>query len=270
MRGDIFLRTSGLLLCATAFLASVATALPDLQSSDPAEWSSQQVYQILNNSPWSKAVKITLSSGGAGPLGNPSDGGNPNVNNAPMPSPMGGGAGRRGMGGSRASGTYGSGGNSSAGSGNSKTGPTEVTVQWQSALIVRMAAAKKAERPIDAASFPPLNDYVIALIGLPITAVGGRAASVDSDNTLSSDEEERIENNVKSSATLLRSGHEPLTPSKVELDQGSDGRMLIHFPKVDAIRATDKTVEFRLATGRAELHKKFQLKEMEYQGKLEL
>jgi hypothetical protein len=145
-----------------------------------------------------------------------------------------------------------------------------VTVQWQSARVVQYAAAKKAGDPIDPASFKPLDDYVIAVIGLPITAVGGPAASADSANTISQDEQARIEAHVKSSASILRSGHEPLSPTKVELDQGADGRMLIHFPKSDPITAKDGTVEFQLTMGRSHLRRKFPLKEMEFQGKLAL
>jgi hypothetical protein len=177
--------------------------------------------------------------------------------------------GRRGMGAGRSSGTYSSGQGRSAPS-NPKTGPTEVTIQWQSALIVRIAAAKNAGGTVDPASFKTSDEYVIAVIGLPITALGGRAASADSDSTVSGEEEQRIEDHVKTSASILRPGHDPLAPVKVELDQGADGRMLIHFPKSDPITASEKSVEFRLATGRAEVRKKFPLKEMEYQGKLDL
>ena len=75
---------------------------------------------------------------------------------------------------------------------------------------------------------------------------------------------------MKSSASLLRSGHEPLKPVKIELDQGKDGRMLLHFPKTDPIKTGEKAVEFRLVMGHSELRKKFPLKEMEYRGKLAL
>jgi hypothetical protein len=46
--------------------------------------------------------------------------------------------------------------------------------------------------------------------------------------------------------------------------------MLLHFPKSDPITVAEKSVEFRLALTKGELKKKFELKEMEYQGKLEL
>ena len=116
----------------------------------------------------------------------------------------------------------------------------------------------------------PLDEYVIAVIGLPITAVGGRSASADSDSTVGAEEEGRIEENVKKSAAIVRSGHSPISPTRVDLAQGSAGRMLIHFSKADAITASEKTAEFRLQAGKTEIRRKFSLKDMEFQGKLEL
>jgi hypothetical protein len=255
-----------LLTIALETSAAWALAFADLHNSDPSEWTGPEVYQILNNSAWTKTLKMNFSNGSSDGLGNQNAGSGSNTTGQ-MPAGAGG-MGRRGMGGGRSRGTYSSG--SSGNSSTPKSGPTEVIIQWQSAVVVRMAAAKKAGETVDAASFKPLDEYVVAVIGLPITAVGGRAASADSDNTLSGEEEQRIEDHVKSSASILRPGHEPLTPTKVELDQGSDGRMLIHFPKSDPIMASDKSVEFRLAVSRGELRKKFPLKDMEYEGKLEL
>lgn len=248
------------------------SAFSDLYNSDPSQWSGNDVYQILNNSPWTKTVKMKFPDAGSAGLGNQNGDGasNGNVNNnGRMPAGGMGGMGRRGMGGGRSSGTYSSGGGNSTSS-SPKSGPTDVIIQWQSALVVRMAAAKKDGRTAELSNRKPLDEYVIGVIGLPMTAVGGRAASVDSDNTLSQEEEQRIEQHVKSSASILRPGHDPLTPTKVELNQGADGRMLIHFSKTDPIQVSEKSVEFRVAVGRAELRKKFLLKDMEYQGKLEL
>lgn len=136
--------------------------------------------------------------------------------------------------------------------------------------MVRIAAGMKAGEKVDSTGLKPLDDYVIGVVGLPITFVGGPAASAEVANTLSAEQQERVENNVKSSASIIRPGHEALTPTKVELDQGADGRMLIHFAKTDPITESEKSVEFKLGSGKSELRKKFPLKEMEYQGKLEL
>lgn len=249
--------------------ASMAFGHSDPHTSEPSKWSGPEVYQILNNSAWSKTVKVNVPSVGAEGLEG-QNGANTNSNAGALPP----GAGRRGMGGGgRVQRTYSSGGSAGASGGASnapRSGPTEVTIQWQSALVVRMATAKKAGETVDPAAFKPLDEYVIAVIGLPITAVGGPAASADSNNTLSTEEEQRVEENVKNAAAILRPGHEPLKPTKIELDQGKDGRMLIHFSKSDPIQASEKSVEFRLAMGHSEVRKKFPLKEMEYQGKLEI
>ena len=42
-----------------------------------------------------------------------------------------------------------------------------VTVQWASALPVRLAEAKSTGGTIDSADMKPLNEYVIAVIGIP-------------------------------------------------------------------------------------------------------
>jgi hypothetical protein len=248
-------------------LGSAGWAGSSWYNDDPSQWSGTQIFQILHNSPWTKTLKVDVPFPGQESFGNQSSG-NTTVNNSPPPGA--GGVGRRGMGGGSRQRTYSSGG---GGGGNSnasvRSGPTEVTVQWQSALVVRMAAAKKNGEAANPASFKAGDEYVIAIIGLPITAVGGPAASADSANTLSPEQEQRLENHVKSSASIVRS-HGALQPTKVEFDQGFDGRMLLHFPKSDPITAAEKSVEFRLALTKGELRKKFELKEMEYQGKLEL
>ena len=257
-----------LLLLAIALETPASSGFADLRNSEPSQWTGPEVYRILNNSPWSKTLKLNVPGPAPDSFGNQNAGAT-NSNAGTLP-PGGGGMGRRGMGGGgRTQRTYSSGGGANSGS-PEKSGPTEVTVQWQSALVVRMAAAKRAGDSTNAASFKPLDEYVIAIIGLPITAIGGPAASADSNNTLTSEEEQRVEEHIKSSAELLRSGHEPLKPTKIALDQGKDGRMLIYFPKTDSVKASDKSVDFRLAMTKGELRTKFPLKEMEYQDKLEL
>lgn len=267
------MRTCPLFVLATISCAASAAAFAaaDLRNSDPSAWTGPEVYQILNNSPWAKTLKVDVPGGASDSFGN-QNAGNTNSNAGTMPP---GGTGRRGMGagamgGSRTR-TYSSGGNNgNSAKTSAPSGPAEVTVQWQSALAVRLAAAKRAGDPADPAAFKPLDEYVIATIGLPITAVGGPAAGADTNNTLTADEEQRLEDHVKNSASLLRSGHQPLTPVKIELDQGKDGRMLLHFPKSDPIKPSDKNVEFRLVMVHSEIRKKFPLKEMEYRGKLDL
>ncbi len=260
----------GILLSAGALLA-----FSDWQKSDPSQWTSDDVYRILNNSPWSKPSKIKVSEQGSGgyseqaPQGGSS---NPNGtwgNGGQMPPGTGGGMGRRGMGGGGYGG-MGRGGGGSRPSSTPKSQPVEVTVQWQSALPVMLAAAKKSGSSVDPSALKRPDDYVIAVIGLPMRYIGGRSASSDSAETNTGDDERRLEEHLKIATSLRCSDRDPLTPSKVEVNQGADGRILFYFPKKDPITAKDKSVEFRIAMESMDLRKKFTLKEMEYQDKLDL
>jgi len=264
-----------LIIALVASCGIVVCAASDGQKGDPSQWNSNDVYQILNNSPWSKTVKTTVASS-KDQLGDQSGGGaaSPNGgtwgNSGQMPGT--GGMGRRGgYSGNRTYGGTPSG--TTKPDTSSRQGPTEVTIQWQSALPVQIAAAKKAAGDnvnVDLTNIKPLDNYVIAVIGLPMRALGGRAASVDSDQTTDEEEVKNIEERLKSSTELVCGGRETLHVSKVELNQGADGRVLLYFPKTEPITPSDKTAEFRLVAGRTEIRKKFVLKDMEYQGKLEL
>ncbi len=260
------------------FLAAIAGgtllfAASDWQKSDPAQWSSNDVYQILNNSPWSKIVKTSFTN--AKDSGDPLSSQSPTGSTPPPPTTGGSlpGTGRRGGGyGGSSSRTYSSGDSSKSSKSEPSysQGPTEVTIQWQSALPVQIAAAKKADTSADISNIKPLDNYVIAVIGLPMRAIGGRAASVDSDQTTDEEEAKSLEDRLKQSTELLAGGHEAMHPTKVELNQGADGRILLYFPKNDPITIGEKTVEFKLVAGHTEIRKKFTLKEMEYKGRLEL
>lgn len=150
-------------------------------------------------------------------------------------------------------------------------GPT-VTVQWASALPVRLAEAKLSGGSGDAADAKPadtkpMNEYVIAVIGFPKSGFEPRDSSSGSGNDDSNDA--RLADHLKT-ITVLSFGDERLNPTKVELNQGRDGRAVFHFDKVESINAKTKDAEFRITGQSMELKKKFPLKEMEYQGKLEL
>jgi hypothetical protein len=247
----------------------VLLASSDWQKTDPSQWTDEDVYQILNNSPWSKPSKIKVSSKNSGSYRDQFPGSsNPSGSSSgQMPTGMGG-MGRHGMGGGMGRGS--GGGTPPPPPSGSNSDPSQVTIQWQSALPVRLAAAKKSGGRVDAASYEPLDEYVIAVIGLPLRYIGGHSASLDSAPTNDSDEERRLAEGLKSATSLRRPGHDPLVPTKVDLNQGLDGRILFYFSKADPITAQDKSVELHVAMGSMELRKKFILKEMEYQDKLDL
>lgn len=143
-------------------------------------------------------------------------------------------------------------------------GPT-VTVQWESALPVRLAQTKLNGGTPDPAAPKPLNEYVIAVIGLPKSGFEPRSSANSSDTP----DDTALAEHLKV-ITVLSFGDERSGPIKVELHQGRDDRTVFHFEKSEPITLHDKDVEFRIASDHMEIRKKFSLKEMQYQGKLEL
>lgn len=239
-------------------------ASSDSQNRDASQWTADDVYRILHNSPWTKTVKVSHSERG---LANDNGAAVPNNNSRPAGSTPGrmGGMGRRGGGGTVSNSST----SSSKGSSGSNSSTEEVIIQWQSALPVRLASAKDTEQDLSTVANQAPNEYLIGVIGIRLSDIGGPGARLDS-STPTEEETESLKNHLMSGASLLRGGHEPLAPSKVELDQGKDGRIVFHFPKSDPITSKDKAVEFRINTEGSKIQKKFILKEMEYENRLEL
>jgi hypothetical protein len=241
-----------------ASTVSVALAASSWQKSDPSEWTSEDVYQILNNSPWSKSVNVNVArASGYGDQG-PGNGGNGGTWGEGIP---GGGIGR-------GSGGWGGGG---MGRGRRNGGyppaeQTTVTVQWESALPVRLAEAKNSGGAVNPAVMKPLDQYVITVIGLPASGFRPKGPTSNSD---SDSGDTTLADHLKV-ITVLSFGNKRLNPTKVELNQGRDGRAIFYFEKSEPITLHDKDAEFRITSDRMEIKKKFALKDMEYQGKLEL
>src|SRR5581483_8924737 len=104
-------------------------------------------------------------------------------------------------------------------------------------------------------------------IGLPKSGLVPRAST--SNDAGDDNDDARLVDHLKV-ITVLSIGQERLNPTKVELNQGRDARTIFHFEKSEPATTHEKDAEFRITGDRMELRKKFALKEMEYQGKLEL
>jgi len=144
---------------------------------------------------------------------------------------------------------------------------TEVMVRWQSALPVRLALSKAAGGRADATNMEALNEYVIAVSGVPSRSLQmfGRDSGELLDNPTA------VENQLKRATSLLRGGHEPIYAAKVEISPAGEERvMLFYFSKSAPIALADKEVEFRVAAARTQVKRKFALRDMKYRGKLEL
>jgi hypothetical protein len=164
---------------------------------------------------------------------------------------MGGGGGR-GMGGGE------------MGGGEMRPNLPRMLVRWESAAPVREAAAK-AEAPA-ANQFAEWSKefYVVSLISL-----SGRPdrEAAEPDPALVA----RIQDRLKSVASLTAKGKPPVQPARVEFVKTSEGRATVYlFPRKDAISPDDKEVLFETAMGPMQVKARFPLKDMTYQGRLEL
>jgi hypothetical protein len=231
------------------------------QSKPYTEWNEKEVQKLLTSSPWAKEVSLAMPAGGG--------------------SGSGKGGGRRGGGGGDASGdvpltgpaTGNGGGNAGSNAGIREVGGAQggggsapvamVTISWRTALPLREAAAKQ-KYGADTATSPDAKKlveeeqkyYAVLVSGLP-----GRMGR--------SGDEMKAE--LLKSTTLAVKGKEPIVATDLQAG-GSEQKaaVMFLFPKTAAIDADDKEVEFTTRLGPMVLKTKFKLKEMVFNGKLEL
>jgi hypothetical protein len=82
------------------------------------------------------------------------------------------------------------------------------------------------------------------------------------------DPEELLEG-LMSASRILRRGHPALAPDNVKLD-GATGVLHLFFPRTTPIIDQEREVVFRTRFGALTIEKTFRLREMLYDGRLEL
>jgi hypothetical protein len=211
---------------------------------DYTQWTEEEVRKIMTNSPWSKETTVNA------PAGNFSGGG-PARSAAPVDVETKDGGGRGG-------------GRSRAG-GDASSTPTQaqitLTVSWRSALPLRKAIVKSrigasSEVPEDlkqSLSKEP-GDYIVVVSGVP--AVMARM----------------IQDPVRLNRSSLKVGKRaPIVPKSVDFQARTQSvDVLFVFPKNEPITLEEKEAELDLLLGPMEAKKKFTLKDMVYNGKLEM
>lgn len=268
--------------CLAASLARPALAA-DPWTKPPAQWTEKDLERILNDSPWSKKVSITL--GGGMPMG--ADGGRR------------GGRGGGGLGGGIPDASIGAGGDSGMGVGRSGMGEgmggsmaPSVTflIRWQSARPVKLATVRarmgaEADTSPQAREFVEREEteYVIAVIGPPMGPMpqgqgrpgqAPRAGGAQPPQGAAPARERRGDpeqwlSPLRENTWLAWKDHEKMHPSSVVLPPGGQRNVLIfHFPKDHPIELEDREVEFCMRRGPMEVKKKFRLKDMVYEGRL--
>ena len=253
--------------------AAILSAAGFWETKDYTEWSAKEVRRILSNSPWAK--KVTLSFGGMGGRGGqgsrggyggggrggggfPGGGGGAGGGGGGVPGGGGGGgfSGGGGGGASRRGGGYGR-----AGGGQMPPRP-ELTIQWSSALPIKQALMRgrfgnEAHMAAEAKQFLHRREthYVVSVAGF-----SGRMARM-SQNT----------DRLKGTTSLKRKNKDPIRPEVVEMRTHEESVTLyVAFPRTDPIVLDDKNVEFEMKLGPMTVKRKFKLKDMIFDGKLEL
>lgn len=232
------------------------------------EWSDKEVRQMVTNSPWARRVEIPLgtgmSGGGRGGRGGgrSSRGGGGGGFGADSSdggfAGGGGGAGEPGGG----FGGPGGGGIGAEGGGGGPAPTLSLIVRWQSALPIRQAIVKSrfgAEAATSQEAAKVLAGeqqyYMVVISGLPQRFLQGMPpARLKTAGALKLGKSESIE------AADVRVN---TSPPLVDL--------LLLFPRTRLIKPEDKEVELVLTgLGSLDVRKKFRLKEMMFEGKLEL
>ena len=136
-----------------------------------------------------------------------------------------------------------------------------LTVRWQSALPVKQALVRSKLGPEGATSAdaqkllaPETTSYVVSFGSLPMQMIKGDAAA------------------VKAAASLSVKGKDPITPTDVKAErQGATSATLyFYFPRTNPLTVADNEVEFAFKLNALNVKRKFKLKDMMFDGKLEL
>jgi hypothetical protein len=236
------------LIVASAGAAAPLTAADPVWLAKPAnEWTAADAEQVLNHSPWAKIIPAgiarreteeQLREGGR--MGQPTGVGYDGID------PKGSGP--------KVSPNIFTGAGGDDRSERSRARGTTLKIRWESALPVRLAELKVSD-----GEFPTLegDGYKIAVYG--ITGPNYKQ------------DPKELGEPLKRVAVLKREGHKDVKPVRVEVFQRGDGLAVIYlFPLSAEITKKDGQVRFEAQIGRVIVGHTFDLKEMEFLGRLDL
>jgi hypothetical protein len=233
-------------LLAALFVFALCVMAADFWAKPSTEWSDKELQKMMANSPWARSYSLGQPGGAVG------------GDSAPAPISEGGGGGR-GRGGGGGGGGGGAGALPGGAAGNG--GPSiSIVARWQSALPVKQAFVR-LKYGAEAATSPDAKkslereetNYEIVLSG-PFGPL------------LRSGNPETMKKGLMEASSLSAKGKDVM-PTDVEIGAKD---MLFTFPRTTAFTLDDKEVEFSTKLGEIALKYKFKLKDMVYNGKLEL
>ena len=226
------------------------------QAKKFTEWDQKEVEKLLKNSPWCRTFSVEVRRGGGGGGARAAD---------PNPGRGMGGGGIDGMGG-RAGG--GRGGRGGGGMGLPRSERPQqgnvsaaVLARWISALPVKQALARAqfgdeaAENPDARRSLEKQEtQYVLLLIGLPRNLV-------------------RRGEQMKNAASLVVKGRDPIPAENARAEMRENGLMFVtlYFSKANhPLAPEDGDIAVQLKLPNQTITQKFKLKNMVFNGKLEI
>lgn len=213
----------------------------------PSQWTEADALQILARSPWSGEINATITRRlteeqlrDGGQMGQPQGVGNAGVD-------------AKGSG-PRVSANVFTGLGGGDRSQRSLPQPVKLRVRWESALPVRLAELKShtGEPPTLAE-----EGYRIAVYGIPSGGLKG--------------DPEELGKPLRGLAALKRQGKRDVRPVSAEVFQLADGAAVVYvFPFSAELSKSDGEVRLEAQIGRIVLAQSFDMREMEFRGKLEL
>lgn len=236
-------------------LAALASAADFWQKAKFTDWSEKDTQKLLRDSPWARTVEIRAGGpGGGGSRGGGRRGGGGGGGGGGF---EGGGGGGDDFGGGMGGGRGGRGGMVLP-----DLGPTTtLIVRWHTALPVRQAVCRlrfkdEAGTSPEAAKMlqPETKRYVVGISGLPPQLMRGKPAE------------------LKENAFLRLKGKPAIAAADVQADrQPRGGSLYLIFPREpNPIAVEDGEVEVFVKLPATEIKRKFNLKQMVFDGKLEL
>ncbi len=157
-----------------------------------------------------------------------------------------------------------------------------VTIRWDSALPVRQALLQLPASDREGNDlYTPAEmekDYIITVTGLVPAAkyrsagqleTEARSSSEDNGSRADLQDPEPLLESLMGSSRLLAPNRPPIRPEDAKLNAAT-GTFHLFFPRREAMSGRDKEVTFTTRFGSVRLERKFRLKEMMYQGRLEL
>ncbi|MBI3693538.1 MAG: hypothetical protein HY238_01675 [Acidobacteria bacterium] len=232
-----------------------------------AEWTDKETRQMMTDSPWARRVDVPLGSGMAGSGGRGGRGGGGRGARA-----GGGGLGAESggfgnEGGGIATGAEAAGapriGGADMGAEGGVVQTLPLIVRWQSSLPVKQALVRtrwgaEAATSQEAAKLLGRQEqyYIVLVGGVPGRMIQGAGQS------------------LKQSSFLKIGKSDPIPALDVQINAGQVAEIYLLFPRLQpgahVITLEDKDVEVASRIGPLDVRRKFRLKDMVFDGKLEL